>query len=290
MNIHLYVQSGHSFGLEKVRKIAVIAKRLAQYDPLLCTADYRAATFAKDQLEVKKAGGVDLLTNMPNIMEKGDILIYDSNETTQTMLQHMKQYCTLLFNVGDDISSIVVDEIYKNSDKNTHTIEKLFYYGDDDYQDLLLQKIFEENKKFNIDLLMGHYMFFGNEEKLASYFSAIYDEEEYNETILDAKFVLTGSEHTALEVLANGAYPIIFTREDKEYRDLETLKGAGIPIIKNYDSMEDLVNQFNHIIETYPNLQRDIFTKFEEDIKKVLESISKYDQIIKLTRNEPLYI
>lgn len=290
MNVYIYAQSGHNFGLERVRKTAVIAKRLKKYDPVLCTADYRAASFAKDQLDVIKGAGVDVLTNMPNMMSKGDILIYDSTETTELMQHHMKEFCSLLFEVGSDISSIVVDDIYKNPTKNDHSIEKLFYFGDDDYQDFVLQNALKENKKFDIDLLMGHYMFLGNERKLQPFFSNIIDEEEYNQTILDAKFVLTGSEHTALEVLANNAYPVLFKRENKTYRDEEILKNSNVPVIESFESLEDLFSQFETIIQEYPSLNRDIFSTFENDMQNALDAISKYDRIIQITNDAmPLY-
>ena len=290
MNVYIYAQSGHNFGLERIRKCAVIAKQLKKYDPVLCTSDYRAASFAKEQLDVIKGAGVDVLTNMPNMMHKGDILIYDSTETTELMQEHMKNYCTLLFEVGNDISTITVDDIYKNQNKSDHNIEKLFYYGDDDYDDFLLNSLSQEDKKFDINCLMGHYMFLGNEDKLTKYFSSVIDEEEYNDTLLDAKYVLTASEQTALEALANNANPVLFKRKDKVYRDDKVLQGCGVPIIEEFNSIEDLISQFEMIITDYPELTRDIFKQFDNDMQQVLEAIAKYDKIIEITNDAmPLY-
>jgi len=290
MKLYIYAQSGHAFGLEKVRKASVIAKKLEKYNPILATADYRAATYAKEHLGVKKGVGIDVLTNLPHMMNRGDFLVFDSNEASDFTKEHMEDFCSLLYEVGNsNLSSIIVDDFYKDSTKDDHSIEKLFYYGDDDYTNILLNQAKEEQTKHNLPLLMGHYMFLGDEDKLKPFFSLIIDEEEYNDTIKESKNILTGSEQTALEAIANNSNVVLLKRDDKEYIHLDLLKDCNVPIIdKNEKSLDKIFNEFDTICQNYPQIKRDIFNQFDIDIKNILEDLSKFDKLIEITKHQIL--
>ena len=54
MKIYFYAKSGHTIGLEATKKCATIINILKNFDPILCTSDFRAGAFAKDNLGVKK--------------------------------------------------------------------------------------------------------------------------------------------------------------------------------------------------------------------------------------------
>ena len=290
MKLYIYAQSGHAFGLEKVRKASVIAKKLEKYNPILATADYRAATYAKEHLGVNKGVGIDVLTNLPHMMNRGDFLVFDSNEANDFTKEHMNDFCSLLYEVGqDNLNSIIVDDLYKDHLKDNHTIEKLFYYGDDDYINILLNQAKNEEVKHDISLLMGHYMFLGDEDKLKPFFSLIIDEEEYNDTIKESKNILTGSEQTALEAIANNSNVVLLQRDDKNYIHLDLLQQCNVPIIeKNDKSLNEIFKEFDSICENYPQIKRDIFTQFDTDIKNILEDLSKFDKLIELTKHQIL--
>ena len=113
MQLYVYARSGHNFGLENIRRVSAIINMLKECNPILCTSDYRAATFAKSELSVKTGVGIDLIGNLPNVMERGDMLIYDdSNEASQTMQNHMKEFSRNLYKVGIDIPFDIVDDIF----------------------------------------------------------------------------------------------------------------------------------------------------------------------------------
>jgi len=271
MNIYLYTKSGHNVGLEQVRRGSVLYKQLKEKgcDPVMCTADYRAATFARD-LGVHKGIGIDLIGNLPNLMERSDMLIFDSDEPSETMREFMGEYCTKLYEVGVDIPKTLVDDkFFKGGDQS---ISKTFFLGDDDYADSLLKKVCPDTKKQNLALLMGHYFFMGNEDKLAPYFDTIIEEEEYEDTILNTQYLLTGSLNATFESLASGNNPVFYVREDKESKDLDLdlIKEYNVPIVQG-NNMDDIISKFEDIISDYPEVK-----KLEKvDTSNIITEISK---------------
>jgi len=266
MNIYIYTKSGHNVGLDEVRRGAVLYKQLNKKgcDPIMCTADYRAATFARD-LGVHKGIGIDVIGNLPNLMERGDMLIFNSDEPSDTMREFMAEYCTKLYEIGIDISKTLVDDSFlKGGNKS---IEKTFFLGDDDYTDSLLKVLCKD--KVDINLLMGHYFFMGNDDKLAPFFNNIIEEEEYFETILNTKYLLTSSLNAAFESLASGNFPVFYPRVDKINEDLELIKEYNIPIVAGSD-MAEIVSNFETIIKDYPKTK-----KLEKvDTSKIIDEIS----------------
>lgn len=245
MRLYIYSSSGHNKGLEMVRRCSVIAKSLKQFDPILCTSDYRAATYAKGELGVEKSAGIDVIGNLPNTMERGDILIFESDEPSDFMVENMREFCSLVFIVGKDIQNEIVDDEYFS--KGDQSIEKCFYFGDDDYKDQLL-KMADGIETQDITCLMGHYHFFGNEDKLKPYFKEIIDEEEYIDTIKNSKYLLTGSYQAACESLSSGNKPVLLIREDKEYNNT-----LNIPQIVLNNNLPKAIEEFNKLIENYPS-------------------------------------
>lgn len=277
MQLYIYAKSGHSFGLENIRRASALHNMLENSDPILCSADYRAATFAKAELGVKKGVGVDVIGNMPNVMERGDMLIYDdSNEASSTMQSHMKEFCTHLYKVGVDIPFDIVDETFFEHTKVTN--EKAIFFADDDYAEWFF-KLIQTGEKQNLPLIWGHYFFFKNESKIASYFSEVIEEDGYINTVKSTNYLLSASVHTCLESLASGNHPVFFQRGDKpvEHRDL--LEKYNIPCILEIKTMEELMNNFEQIIQNYP--QTNPIEKFDiSKIKKEIEdTIKKFEMI-----------
>jgi hypothetical protein len=181
MNLYVYCQSGHNFGLENLRRTATICKKLKDLDPLLATADYRAASFAKGELGVKRTVGIDVIENLPNMMLRLDILIFDSLEPSDTMRKHMKDYCSHLYEVGVDIPYDIVDDGFFEETKRVR--EKCFFFADDDYENELLD-FTKGSNKHDITLLNGHYFFMGNDDKLAFAFNDVVDDAQYAQCVL----------------------------------------------------------------------------------------------------------
>ena len=277
MTIYTYCQSGHNFGLESLRRTAVIYKKLAHMNPILTTADYRAATFAKAELGVKNGAGVDVIGNLPNMMSRMDILIYDSKEPSETMQKYMKDYCSHLYEVGVDIPYDIVDDIYFQKDEIKR--EKCFFFSDDDYANEMID-LCKDCKAQDMPLLLGHYFFVKNEEILSPYFTNIIEDEEYINTIKQSKFLLTASINSCLESLASGNHPVYFKRKIKEHTEcIDLLEKYNIPVVSG-ENLEKLVEEFDKVILNYPKTLE--VEKFDmTDIVKDIEStMKKYAAVI----------
>jgi hypothetical protein len=271
MQLYIYARSGHNFGLENIRRASAISNMLQESDPILCSADYRAATFAKEYLNVNKGVGVDVIGNMPNVMERGDMLIFDdSGEASETMQTHMKEFCTKLYEIGKDIPYDIVDEIY--FDKVDIKRDKVLFFADDDYNEWFL-KLMETGSKKDFPLIWGHYFFFKNESKMAEYFSEVFEEEDYQELVKSTKYLLTASVQTALESLASGNSPVFFKRGDKEPANIELIEKYNIPIVSGKD-FDTLVENFEQTIQNYPQtntIEKFNITKIKEEVEGVLK-------------------
>ena len=229
MQVYLYAKSGHTVGLEATKRCAAIANVLKEFDPILCTSDFRAGAFAKDLLGVRRYVNIDVVRNLTNIMEKRDILIYDTPEANDAMRKDMKEFCTLSYGIGEEINGIIVDTSIYSKNENP-SIEKTIFFGDDDYYNLFLEMA-KDSEKLEINLLMGHYFFLGNEKIFSNHFSKIIDEEEYVQTIQNSKYLLTASLQTAFESLACGNYPVLFKRVDKDYNE-DLISIINFPLIE----------------------------------------------------------
>ena len=278
MQVYLYAKSGHTVGLEATKRCAVVANALKEFEPILCTSDFRAGAFAKDNLGVKKYVNIDVVRNLHNMMHRGDILIYETPEVNENMKEEMKEFCTLLYGIGEELNEIIVDESIYIKNENP-TIEKTIFFGDDDYHNLLLG-IIEDSKKYDINLLMGHYFFLGNEKIFVNHFLNIIDEEEYVQTIQNSKYLLTTSLQTALESLSCGNKPVLFRRIDKSY-DEELIKKLNLPLIQS-DNLEELINQFELIIKDYPIITNFKCTNFKIISSEIKEKIELFNKLVKM--------
>ena len=278
MQLYFYAKSGHTVGLEETKKCAAMANLLKEFNPILCTSDFRAGAFAKDNFGIKKYVNIDVVRNLHNIMQRGDILIYDTPEVTSEMKEDMKDFCSLLYGINDELSGIIVDTTFYYSQENP-TLEKTLFFGDDDYNNQLIEMT-KESEKFDINLLMGHYFFLGNEKLFENNFSKVIDEEEYVHTIQNSKYLLTASLQTALESLACGNYPVLFKRVDKNYNE-ELIKNLNLPIIES-DNLKDLITKFDKIIKNYPIITNFKITNFDNIVLEIKEKIELFKKMTQL--------
>ena len=283
MQVYLYAKSGHTVGLEATKRCAAIANALKEFDPILCTSDFRAGAFAKDLLGIRRYVNIDVIRNLHNIMEKRDILIYDTPEINDNMKKDMTDFCTLVYGIDDEIKGIIVDSsIYNKTDNaNLNKLDKTIFFGDDDYNNIFLEMA-KQSEKQEINMLMGHYFFLGNEKVFLDYFSNVIDEEEYVQTIKNSKYLLTASLQSALESLACGNFPVLFKRFDKNY-DEELITNLNIPVIKG-DNLKQLIENFSVIINNYPNINNFNIISFDTIIKNVKEKIDLYNKLMNNTQ------
>ena len=283
MQVYLYAKSGHTIGLEATKRCAAIANALKEFDPILCTSDFRAGAFAKDLLGIRRYVNIDVIRNLHNIMEKRDILIYDTPEINDNMKKDMTDFCTLVYGIDDEIKGIIVDSsIYNKTDNtNLNKLDKTIFFGDDDYNNIFLEMA-KQSEKQEINMLMGHYFFLGNEKVFLNYFSNVIDEEEYVQTIKNSKYLLTASLQSALESLACGNFPVLFKRFDKNY-DEELITNLNIPVIKG-DNLKQLIENFSVIINNYPNINNFNIISFDAIVKNVKEKIDLYNKLMNNTQ------
>lgn len=283
MQVYLYAKSGHTIGLEATKRCAAIANALKEFDPILCTSDFRAGAFAKDLLGIRRYVNIDVIRNLHNIMEKRDILIYDTPEINDNMKKDMTDFCTLVYGIDDEIKGIIVDSsIYNKTDNaNLNKLDKTIFFGDDDYNNIFLEMA-KQSEKQEINMLMGHYFFLGNEKVFSNYFSNVIDEEEYVQTIKNSKYLLTASLQSALESLACGNFPVLFKRFDKNY-DEELITNLNIPVIKG-DNLKQLIENFSVIINNYPNINNFNIISFDTIVKNVKEKIDLYNKLMNNTQ------
>jgi len=275
MQVYLYAKSGHTVGLEATKRCAAIANALKEFDPILCTSDFRAGAFAKDLLGVRRYVNIDVVRNLTNIMEKRDILIYDTPEANEAMRKDMKEFCTLFYGIGEEIEGIIVDTSIYTKNENP-SIEKTIFFGDDDYNNLFLEMV-KDSEKININLLMGHYFFLGNEKIFTKLFSNVIEEEEYVQTIQNSKYLLTASLQTAFESLACGNYPVLFKRVDKEYNE-DLISTINIPVIEA-NNFKQLIEIFESTINNYPIISNFNITSLDNITNDIKQKINLYKKL-----------
>jgi hypothetical protein len=277
MKIYFYAKSGHTIGLEATKKCATIINILKNFDPVLCTSDFRAGAFAKDNLGVKKYVNIDVVRNLTNIMQRNDILFYSSDEVNEQMKEDMKDFCSLSYCI-DDFEGVLVDKsLYTKNDNPS--LEKTIFFGDDDYYNQFLEMATKSDKS-DTNLLIGHYFFLGNEKVFKNHFVNVIDEEEYVDTIVNSKYLLTASLQTACESIACGNKPVLFKREDKKYDD-KLISKLNIPVIGS-DNLNELIFLFEQVIKNYPTLGKLDFVNLDNvvlEIKNKIELFNKLNNI-----------
>ena len=277
MKIYFYAKSGHTIGLEATKKCATIINILKNFDPILCTSDFRAGAFAKDNLGIKKYVNIDVVRNLTNIMQRNDILFYSSDEVNEKMKKDMKDFCSLSYCI-DDFEGVLVDKSLYTKNEN-QSLEKTIFFGDDDYYNQFLEMATKSDKS-DTNLLMGHYFFLGNEKVFKNHFVNVIDEEEYVDTIVNSKYLLTASLQTACESIACGNKPVLFKREDKKYDD-KLISKLNIPVIGS-DNLNELIFLFEQVIKNYPTLGKLDFVNLDDvvlEIKKKIELFNKLNNI-----------
>ncbi|MDD5159770.1 MAG: hypothetical protein PHI47_06950 [Sulfuricurvum sp.] len=250
MRYFYYVHTGHRIGLDRFhRAVAIVNELQKEIDITLLCSDFRIAAEAKEY-GIKRAVGVDLVRNIPQIAHHGDKIIFDSAEINPTLLADMTQFFSTFIRISDNPSDmkhekefllspylegegickgIVIGERYY--EQQPKTIPLALFFGDDDYE-----KDLEKNqsvfKPFNMELLMGFYHFLGYENSLKESFTAIHECEEYDEVIRKSEILVSASPQAVLQNLISGGKPIYLQRADYTNDFIPLFESFSIPIIK----------------------------------------------------------
>ena len=252
MRLFYYVHTGHRIGLDRFRRAATIIRALGDVDITLLTSDFRIASAAREY-GVKRAVGVDVVRNIPQIAHNGDKIIFDSAEINPVMLDDMTRYFSTFVRISDDpderkhpdellVSPYLEGEgIFKGVavddacfERREKTIARTLFFGDDDYEEDLAanRAVFAG---LDLELLQGFYWFFGYGGKLAETFQAQHDEEAYADVVARSAVFVTASPQAALENLAGGGSPVYLQRGDYPADFIPLFSSLGIPVVHGFD-------------------------------------------------------
>ena len=280
-----YVHTGHRIGLDRFhRAVAIVNELQKEIDITLLCSDFRIAAEAKE-FGIKRAVGVDVVRNIPQIAEHGDRMIFDSAEANPTLLKDMIQFFPSFIRVSDDptdtkndneflispylegegiCSAVVVNERY--FEPLPKTIPLTVFFGDDDYEKDL-EKNQEQFKPLNAELLMGFYHFLGYENALKESFRAIHETEEYESIIRKSEVLISSSPQAVLQNLAGGGKPIYLQRPDYVRDFIPLFEKLSIPIVDGYDREQ--------LMQGIKTAQSNNYHKIEKGNTKVIDFIRK---------------
>lgn len=262
MRYFYYVHTGHRIGLDRFHRAVAILNELNDLDITLLCSDFRIASEARNY-GIKRAVGVDVVRNIPQIAQHGDKIIFDSDEINPTLMEDMTLFFPTFIRISDNpdavkyekeflispylhgdkiVTGTVVDTKY--NEVLPKTIPMALFFGDDDYEkDLELnQALFAPYK---MELLMGFYHFLGYESSLKESFSTIHESEEYDTVIRHTEVLISASPMAVLQNLSGGGRPIYLQRPDYARDFLPLFEKMGIPVIDGYDK-EQLIEIINN--------------------------------------------
>jgi len=260
MKHYYYAFSSHKWGLDGVKRGVALIKTMKERDIEvgLMVNDFRAGLVAKE-LGVMGAVTLESFMDIDVIASRGDMVFIDTPEDITSRLEQYSDEFRPLLVVSDrgatvqygekyltptdsSLSSLLIDSCYFESHPKTQRV--LFFYGDSDYEKVILREksIF---KGLNMELLLGHYFFLKYEEELASVFSILHEASEYTPLIQSSDTVVTASMQCALEARASGARVIYIQKTDDSQELLEKFREFDIKIIDGFNH-----NQLTQLIET----------------------------------------
>lgn len=258
MRLFYYVHTGHRIGLDRFRRAATIIRALGDVDITLLTSDYRIASVARD-FGIKRSVGIDVVRNIPQIAHHGDKIIFDSDELNPTLHADMVKYFSTFIRVTDDpdavkmegellispylegegiCKGVAVDDKY--FEPMPKTIEKSFFFGDDDYEEDLFANL-DMFKELELEMIIGFYYFINYEEKLTPAFAKQHEFEAYDEVVQSSKVFVTSSPQAALESLASGGRPVYIQRPDYVRDFIPLFEGLNIPVVDGFNKAELLL-------------------------------------------------
>ena len=162
---------------------------------------------------------------------------------------------------------VAVDDKY--FEQQPKTIEKSFFFGDDDYEEDLFKNL-DTFEALEADLILGFYFFMNYEEKLAPVFKKMHEFEAYDEVVQGSKLFVTASPQAALENLASGGHPLFIQRPDYVRDFIPLFESLNIPVVEGFDRSALLTQLDASISHNYHQLEQST----QKIIKFLKESLS----------------
>lgn len=289
MNYYNYAHTGHRIGLDRFRRSATIIRNLQKdvedFDILMLCSDFRIAQEARHH-NIKRAVGVDVVRNIPQIAQNGDKIIFDSAEINDSIHQDMIGYFSTFVRISDDpedqkkegeylispylegegiCQAYIIDEKYFQEYEKKYDIS--LFFGDDDYEKDLLKNV-DTFKHLNANLLLGYYFFLDYEAELSPSFRECFESEEmYDEIVTQSNILISASPQAVLEALASKTKVIYLQREDYPRDYIKLFEELNIPIVYNYDVQK--------IDEILINIESHKYNKVVNSTQKVNNFIKK---------------
>ena len=258
MKLYYYINTGHRIGLDRLRRSAPVINALNEMGvgTTLLTNDFRAGEYAKEQFGIGKYVSVDVVRNIANIATPQDALVFDSEEENRAMWEEMADYFRRFIRISDDpddfisreaglISSMaegegvlkteIVDSCYFEG--SAHTEENVYFWGDADYEQRLLE-LADVFTGLDVILLEGYYFFMQYGDELGKKFKRVEASEMYDEVLKSAKRFITSSPQSALEALAAGSNPIYLEKPQAKRSWRKRMESFGIPVSKSFSKDE----------------------------------------------------
>ena len=288
MKVYYYAHTGHRIGLDRFRRASAIIKALEQQgvEVTLLSSDYRIASVAKEY-GIMRSVGVDVVRNIANIAYQGEKLIFDSDEANPIMLEDMRSYFSTFIHINDNpeyiqadgefllnpylkqsettCNELIVDAVYEK--QQPKTIQKTFFFGDDDYEKDLLKEV-DFLKTIDPYLQLGFYYFLDVETTLEKEFPNHFSFEQYQTMIQTTQTLITASPQAVLESLASGATPIYYQREDYPFYYQKLFEKLGIPIINNYNK--------NELLSALEQAESKKYTKIQTNSYKIAKKLKNW--------------
>ncbi|WP_345970543.1 MULTISPECIES: hypothetical protein [Sulfurimonas] len=286
MRLFYYVHTGHRIGLDRFRRAATIIRALGDVDITLLSSDFRIASMAREH-GIKRAVGVDVVRNIPQIANNGDKIIFDSAEINPVMLDDMTRYFSTFIRISDDpneqkhpdellispylegegvFKGVAVDDAW--FEEKPKTIKRAFFFGDDDYEEDLAANA-ATFAGLELELLEGFYWFYGYGEKLKGSFTALHDEEAYDAVIAGSECLVTSSPQAVLEHLAAGGKPIYLQREDYPTDFIPLFESLTIPVIHGFNksALSEALNKMqSHTYHACPKNSEKLATFLKQNL------------------------
>jgi len=286
MKVYYYAFTGHKYGLDRMKRSAVILNKLRANgtDTMLLLNDFRAGLVARD-LGVPESITIEGIQDIDAVAEVGDVVIIDSPEDDHGRLV---KYCSdfkavFRFAESDEdqsihgeimmrldcddencLSSVIVDDIY--FEKHEKVERRLFFLNDSDADKLIINNA-DFFKNSNMELLLGNYFYVKYENDLEKIFTTLHEPEEYTDLICSSNHVITASVQTALEAKASGARVTFLELNKLTVKEQELFKLLDVIIIIgfNKESLEknDKEKELNKIFKECVKIGRNdkIITK-----------------------------
>jgi len=279
MKLYYYAFTGHKFGLDRVKRAAVVLNKLRAngIETMLLVNDFRAGLVARE-FGVPESITIEGIQDIDAIAENGDSVIIDSPEDDHGRLV---KYCSdfkavLRFAERDDdesihgetmlrldcedescISSLLIDDVYfKEHEKEDRT---LFFLSDSDSDKLIINNA-DFFKDSNMELLLGNYFYVKYEDELAKIFDTLHEPEEYQELICGSSHVVTASFQTAIEAVVSGAKVTYLELNNLTIAEKELFKLLDVIIVIgfNKESYKEIYKEkiLNYSFKEFLNMNK----------------------------------